>query len=400
MEYLLEILYGILRMFAQPSLYLFLVLLLVSGYYRVKRDRESFGIKVYPYFDEQKQTWAISFITGIILSILSISIGFVFTWPLLGILSLFIVVFSMLRRFFFLSASYILGFGYITALCLMQANFTFLPADWINSFEEVNFIYIPFLIALLLVVEGMLLLRTNRMNSYPEITKSLRGKFLGRHRIKRLAIIPFFGLLPAGLIEPFAPWFPFLEINGESFGFILIPYVIGFEHAIRNSIPKHAAKWIATKVFFLAGLLLVLSMASYFYEIFILIGSAAAILGRLAIQYWFRSYDQNQHPVFQLGGEGIFVLGVLPNSTADHLQLEPGERIVKVNGMNVSNEHEFYHAIQLNRAFCKLVIKDLNGEIRFSQSPLFEDDHHELGVILVKDNDPIDWSTEQAYSKP
>ncbi|SER81186.1 hypothetical protein SAMN04487944_110125 [Gracilibacillus ureilyticus] len=395
MDWLLETVYAVLRIFTQPFIYLFIALLLVSGYYRIKQDRQSFGIKVYPYFDEYKQTWLISLLAGIIISAISVAAGFIFTMPLLALLGIIIIIMSLFRRFFFLSASYTLGIGYLTVFILSLYDFSFLPASWISSIEQINFIYLPLLIALLLIVEGVLLIRTKPMNTYPEITKSLRGKFLGRHRIKKLAVIPFFAWIPSGLIEPFAPWLPYLQIDGESYGLIIVPFLIGYEHAVRNSIPKHGAKWIASKVFILAGLLVALTVASYFYEVFIIISVIFAVIGRLVIQYWFRLYDQNQNPMFQLGGDGIFVLGILPNSTAEHLKIEPGERIVKVNEITVNNEREFYHAIQLNRAFCKLVIKDLNGEIRFSKSPLYEHDHHELGVVLVKDNDPIDWSTDQ-----
>ncbi|MFC4404930.1 PDZ domain-containing protein [Gracilibacillus xinjiangensis] len=400
MEWILEICFAVLRALAQPFVYLFIGLLLVSGYYRIKQDRQSFGIKIFSYFDEQKRTWQISLISGLLLSIISVGIGFVVTWPLIILLATVVAILSLFRRFFFLSASYIIGISYIAAYVITQLRLAFLPSNWIDSFEQINFNYIPLLIALLLIIEGILLSRTKPDDTYPEITKSLRGKYLGRHRMKKIALVPFFALLPAGMIEPFAEWWPFLQVNGESYGLILIPYIVGFEHAVRNSIPKHGARWIATKVFILASVMVVLSIVSYFYQVVVVISAIIAIAGRLIIQYWFRMHDQNQQSVFKLGGEGIFVLGVMPNSTAAHLQIEPGDRIVKVNGIPVTNEHEFYHAVQQNRAFCKLAIIDLNGEIRFSKSPLFEDDHHELGVLLVKDNDPIDWSTDQQSTKP
>ncbi len=45
----------------------------------------------------------------------------------------------------------------------------------------------------------------------------------------------------------------------------------------------------------------------------------------------------------------------------------------------------FYKALQKNRAYCKLEVFDVNGEIRFVQGALFEGDHHELGILTIED---------------
>ncbi len=80
------------------------------------------------------------------------------------------------------------------------------------------------------------------------------------------------------------------------------------------------------------------------------------------------------------------VLGIIPNTPAEDLELKIGEIITKVNGIPVKNVSDFYEALQHNRAYVKLEIIGLNGEIRFDQRASYEGEHHELGILFVKDD--------------
>ncbi len=79
------------------------------------------------------------------------------------------------------------------------------------------------------------------------------------------------------------------------------------------------------------------------------------------------------------------VLGIIPNTPADDLELKIGEIITKVNGIPVKHVSDFYEALQKNRAFVKMEIIGLNGEIRFDQRASYEGEHHELGILFVQD---------------
>lgn len=384
MDWMIEIGYALLRMLAQPLLYVMILLLLISGYFRIKNDRRYFGRKVFPYLHEMKGTLDLSIIGSVVLSAFALALGFVFTMPMLYVIAICVTIVTFMRRFLFLSGSYTIGITYLICFVLSMYMSEYVKTDWTTSFQQINFTYIPLLLAILLVIEGIMLFRVKAIDTFPEITMSLRGKYLGRHRIKKMVFIPFIGLLPSGLIESF-DWWPVIALGDETYGLVVIPLFIGAEHAVRNAIPKLGAKWIATKLFLLATIMILLTVMTYFYPSFVWVSVLVAIVGRFLIQYGFRLHDQNQAPIFQLGNEGVLVLGVLPHSTAAELSIEPGEKILKLNGMGVNTEREFYDAVQVNRAFCKLAIQDYQGETRFAQTALFEDDHHELGILFVKE---------------
>ena len=77
-------------------------------------------------------------------------------------------------------------------------------------------------------------------------------------------------------------------------------------------------------------------------------------------------------------------MGVIPESAAEKMGLKVGEFITKVNGEMATNEESFYEALQKNAAHCKLEVLDHNDQIRLLQRALYEEDHHELGILFAK----------------
>ena len=59
---------------------------------------------------------------------------------------------------------------------------------------------------------------------------------------------------------------------------------------------------------------------------------------------------------------------------------------MKVNGEPVNTPSAVYDALQKNSAFCKLEVMDLQGELRFAQAAIYVGEHHQMGVLLVKED--------------
>lgn len=128
-----------------------------------------------------------------------------------------------------------------------------------------------------------------------------------------------------------------------------------------------------------------LAIASYWWEPLAIVVAVVAILWREWIALSAKLYEQKRPPYFTKRTNGLVILGVLPDTPAHKMALSVGEVIVKVNGIPVVTEDEFYAALQHNRAFCKLEVLNESGEVRFAQSALFEGEHHELGLLFVRD---------------
>src|SRR5690625_7924594 len=93
---------GFGKLFLNPLFYWSLILLLLTSYRRIKKERRYFGSKIFPFFSEIRETWVVSVIFSIIIS--SISIVFVFFFIVLMIILLtffyiFLIIFVSLYIF-------------------------------------------------------------------------------------------------------------------------------------------------------------------------------------------------------------------------------------------------------------------------------------------------------------
>jgi S1-C subfamily serine protease len=117
-----------------------------------------------------------------------------------------------------------------------------------------------------------------------------------------------------------------------------------------------------------------------------------AIIGREFLTVRQRMNDNSAAFYFSKRDHGLMVLGILPHSPAVKFELEVGEIIMKTNGASVKTVDEFYQALQINGAFCKMEVIGLNGEIRYVQGAVYKGEHHELGILFVQDEKK--WETE------
>lgn len=378
-DWLIEISKGIGWVFLNPLLYWAIALIIMVGVRRIKRERRYFGTKVFDVLTEWKDTIGFSILIGLVYSILTIAVGMILSVEAIIVLSIVTIILSLSLRFSLLSPSYTIG---ITIVLLMLFP---LLGDYLSFIPEIenNYSVLAILLGLFLFIEAHFINRIKQNETYPELILGGRGSWIGRHRIKRIAIIPFFTLIPSGLIEPFAAYWPFLDINGENYAIVLIPFVLGFEFTVRGSLPHEVANKLSMNLLGLAVLVLVVGAASIYFTWLTIAAVILAILGREFINYRFRTKDLMKSSYFNHTNIGLRVLGIIPGSPADRLNILIGETVSKVNGSKINNEDELYEALQQTGSFFKIELIDWNGEIRFVQSAMYEGDHHELGLIFA-----------------
>lgn len=380
----IELLKGIGKLFLNPLTYWSVFLMFLVGYKRIKVERKQFGLKLFESFSEWISTWKLSLFIGLFISLITIGGGMVFSYDTIILLGIVTIILSLTFNYSMLSPSYTIGFTFILILLspLILEKQSFINQE---LFTGVNFTSLAVLLGLFLFIEAILLMRTERNATYPELVLSERGVWIGQHRLKKLSIIPFFVIVPSGLITPFAPFWPFFDIGGESYGLLLIPFLLGFNHVVRGALPQLSAKKLAKSMTFLAFLVLVIALGSIYEPLswFSIIAVIIAILGREFINFKHRINDKEVSDYFQPIDDGVKVLGVIQNSPADRLGILVGEKIVKVNSQKIYDRNQFYNCLSDTSVNFKLEIIDDAGEMRYVQSSLYEGDHHELGIIFA-----------------
>lgn len=381
-SWLFELMKGIGRVFLNPLLYWSFLLILIVGYKRIQRERNNFGVKIFDVFSEWKNTWMISILTGLFISLLTIGLGLVFSYETILILSIIVIILSISFRLSLLSASYTIGITFLLIL-LSPLLLRFQKVIDIDLYSMIDFTSLVILLGIFLIAEAILLRTVSREETFPDLSLSDRGIWIGQHRLKKLTIIPFFVLIPTGMITPFAPFWPYFSIGDETYSILLVPFIIGFDYLVRGSLPQDAARKISKSVSLLGLIVILLAIGSIYISWLSIIAVFIAIVGREFINYKHRVEDKSSLPYFNPVANGLKVLAVIPGTPGDRLGILVGETVLKVNGQEINSVKDFYIALQESGAYFKLDVLNDENEVRFVQSALYEGDHHELGLIFT-----------------
>ncbi|WP_258000250.1 PDZ domain-containing protein [Bacillus sp. Marseille-P3661] len=391
--WILDVLVGVGRYFLNPLVYIVFLFSFILGYRRVKRERKDFNIRIFHAFIGWRELIWPSIVTGLVISVITLGLGLLLPYGFTVLTGAISVLFLCLLRPRLLSPAYVLGFAILVSLFLPMVDVNQpIFVQWLEDIGNTSFLVMAIIMSLLLVAEGLLILKRGSNLTTPRLKKSKRGKLVGIHETQKLWMAPVFFLIPGDAITSIWEWWPVIATSNQSYTVMLVPFGIGFYQQIQSSLPKMAIQATGRRVLGLSMIVLTLTVAAYWYPILAVGAAVVALIGREWITIRQRSADEDQVSFFANRDTGMVILGVIPGSPADRMSLQIGEVVTKVNGQVVRSEKEFYEALQVNRAFCKLEVLDYNGEVRFANRSLYDGEHHELGLLFVHDDNQ--WTTE------
>ncbi|MHC0037843.1 PDZ domain-containing protein [Pseudoneobacillus sp. C159] len=387
-NWLLALLNGTGKLFLNPLFYYLFFLAAVLGVSRVKRERRNFHVRSQNAYFELRQLWPSGLLLGGIVSVLLASVGMVIPIGAILLIITTTILLSATTKIRLVSPAYIIGASFF-ALIFLAGKPLPIPffSDTFANLDGKIFPSIGILIAILLMVEGILIIKNGSFATSPMLLKSKRGQWVGLHEAKRLWAVPIFLLVPGETLSLPFDWWPLFHIGGETYSFILVPFAIGFHQQIQSQLPKQAVTLFGKKVLMLGVFTTTIAIGGYWLPIITIAAIAFAMIGREMLTIRQHLKEENAPIYFSKRNNGIMILGILPHSPAEKMELKVGEVITKVNGQTIQNEVDFYEALHRNRAFCKLDVLDVNDQIRFVSSALYEGQHHELGVLFVSDQE-------------
>lgn len=393
-EWMIELLKGLGRLLLNPVFYYLFFLAAILGVSRVKRERKNFHVRAENAYFELRQLLPLGFATGLVLSIITIAAGLVIPIELILFTAGLTILWGLTTKVRLLSPIYTVGFAFFATLFFISRKWK-VPLIQTDTPEWSPDILPPIavLLALLILAEGFLISRSGSKGTSPKLIIGKRGLVVGIHEVKRLWMLPVFLVIPGeSLSVPFS-WWPLFSIGEQSYALILVPFAIGFSQHIKGMLPSESVKNVGKKVIQLGAALTLISLLGFWYPLASIVIVALAIIGREIISFRQRVKEDNLPFYFSKKNQGVMILGVLPDSPAAGMNLQVGELVMKVNGASVNDEESFYNALQQNRAHCRLEVLDINGQIRFAQRALFENEHHELGILFVQDERK--WETKR-----
>lgn len=375
-----------IHLLIQP--YYYIAVLFVILYFRrqIALERKLVHVKLHSLGSELwRAVWS-GAVLGLAVSVLAVLLGVTVSGTAVACIWV-VSLLLMLIRVRYLCFAYTIGI-----LGVVQLILSWLPdslqsgqgGEIVTAILDMDIPALLALAALLHLAEALLARWQGPGLASPLFLDGKRGKVVGGYRLEGFWPLPLFLLIPAGTGVEHLPWQPLL---GGGLGLVSLPVLIGFSETTHSRLPARKAAATAGQLLIYSIVLLGLALLAHWWSPLTVLAALAALGLHEGIRLYSGLVEQGSSPLFVHPPSGLKVLAVLPGSPAEELGIAPGEVVLKVNGVALTTAAQLHEALRLNAAYCKLEVQNLEGESKFLQRPIYEGEHHQLGMILAPEPD-------------
>lgn len=382
-----EILDTVGLFFINPAFLITLISAILVGYFRVKKERSSYRIRMLPGLSEFSLLLKESWLYAIILSILISGIGLVVESSWLLALSLVMTVSILTLNFKLTSPIYmsLLAIGVVFLWQTVSEPIELFGLS-IKAFDPLGtvLITITMITGLLVIVEGSLIRKYGHSNLTSYLIKTNRGLQAAVLKSKKLWLLPIVFVVPGDFLQEIFPYWPQITLGSTEFTFLIVPLIIGFSQVIRTRYPDELLPQMGRAIMVIGFVITAAGVAALWMPIVAWGGLLAGLVARIVLAIVTSIQERRKHYLLSPQSKGVVISGIVPDSPGEKMGLRVGEIIRTVNGKTVHTEKELYAAIQINAAHCRLQVIDRDGEVRLMQQVLYHHDHHRLGILVVR----------------
>ena len=383
---------ALLSLFVQPFFYIALVAMFLLLMYRTKLERKLFNVRLYPKMPILFKSILAGIIIAIVISVIAGFLGLTMTKETIYLVW-FIQIILMLFKFRLLSIVYSSSIIILLHEALVLISPLQLPAPFDQVYTmllNVSSFSLAFVVGLLIIAQSIALRIQGKHYLSPIYISGKRGKIVGGYTLQAFWTIPLLLFVPVSASTSGAIMFDtavatplFLELGPEAWLLLGLPVMIGSTSISTTLSPEQMIKKMSLSLFAIGIIVVILVTLVWWIPQLIWAIPIVLLLSYSVQRSVIAAYEANHAPIYTNGAIGLKILALVDNSTSEQLHLKVGEVIKKVNGQAVNSVSELYDAIALNPAFCKLEVLDIRGEVRFVQRTRYENEHHQLGIILV-----------------
>lgn len=379
MDILFEGFRAIGSLFVNPIFYWVIILCFLPAFQRGELEKELFNQELSSTAAEVKNTFYLSLFMTVVLLVFIVGLKVTFSYELIAVLSVIIVLLSFRTNHIFLSASYTLGLSFLILW--------FIPKGYLDQalYPEQSFISLAVMIGIYLIGEAVLYFLFKDKEAFPRLAYSERGRWYGKLQVNKLSIIPFMVFLPTSNGAITNSLLPILTIGDQEYALFIMPFIIGFNHLFQGGLPEDYTKSLSYSVFGLGLLVLLMAMGGYINSHLALVAVVLAILGRILIHYLYYRKDKKQAPAFIEGHLEIRVLALLKNSPAEKLGFQRGDVILSVNEIVVESLEHFNQLLAEHAGDCLIEIHRSKGRLRYIQNYDYLGSYEELGLYFAEE---------------
>lgn len=384
---------SLLQLFIQPLYYLGILFIILQYRRQVMLERKLFHTRLHSVVEEVWRTilwgWVAGLAASFVMGFLGVAItmeAIVWIWGISIVL-----IFFRLRYLCFAYAAG--GIGILWSVVQWFPQWADMEAiRWLTL--PLSKLDMPSLLALagiLHLIEALLIRWQGARAAMPLFMEGKRGKIVGGYQLHGFWPVPLFLVIPANTDGSWLAWTPLFGggLWSDGWAMIAFPVVIGFAEMTMSRLPLDKVRLSSTMLFSYGLVVVALALIAEFLPAATIAVSALVIMLHEALVLYSGWEETKRSPFYVHSPQGLKILDVIPNSPAMGLGIVAGEIIYKVNGVRVGTKEELHKAMQLNSAFCKMEILNLEGQSKFVSRGIFAGEHHQLGILLAPDEDAM-----------
>ncbi|MGZ4134801.1 MAG: hypothetical protein ACXVC1_05815 [Tumebacillaceae bacterium] len=385
---------GLAQVVTHPLFYVALVLVFVQYRRQNTMERRMFGVRCTTMTEQVTRSLVYGVAGGLLATILLTVIGVVlsptdltYVWVLAVILALVNVRYTCF--------AYSGGILSIVSLILQALPTLANGPEWLMTvYTDLRGLHVPQLMALvgiLHLVESLLVRWNGVHGPMPVFVEGKRGRLIGGFLLQKFWMIPMaaFVVTGGGASVDTPSWWPLMSIGGVTLAglqVVPVPAILGYSGVALSTTPEkkaiHTSKYLAIY----SVILLLLAIGSSYWSPLAWVTALFCTVAHELLILWEVNEEQGAQPIYVRPQYGLKILAILPKSPAEEIGLLSGETIVRVNGTPVNTPYDLHFAINQNPAYAKLELLTHEGELRFASTPIYMGDHHQLGIVLVPDD--------------
>lgn len=376
-DFLIIIVSGIMYVVFEPVYWLVLVLVVLQYRQMNKKYTEMFKVAGRGLARQVIIAMTLGIAGGIIASLLLTIVGVNFdaaglsyVWPL----------------------AVALAFIHMRFLCFAYAGGILAACNLLTGFPAIDALQIIALVAVLHITESILIAISGSYGSIPVFLRRSDGQIAGAFSLYNFWSVPLLALtaIPlqaqAGSFLQMPDWWPVLQtkLQPENIMYVLYPVVAGLGYAdiAVTSTPAVKRRNSALQLALYSITLLFLVLAAVKYKWLQIVAALAAPLGHEAIIQLNLYLEGRGKALFADDGCGLKILDTVPGSPAWAAGLQPGDKLLELNGLKLTNGYELAYAIEAAKAYS---IRLLRRETLLTISLAPPKSADCLGIILVPD---------------
>lgn len=384
---------AVLLFFIQPTFLIGIIVAISLSIRRKKHERKLFRVAINKDNHEVVQFFTKGLIPGLIGSLLLVGAGIPITIEMIVLYQFFALLGLLIGLRLFhpmftipLSALAIigidrLGFDKWLPASIMNWYQNFTQIEWLNE----QLIQNVLMIAVFSLLATVAYLFYQKETSFsPRFHKTKRGKKIATYRLNPFWIMPLVLIIPGEAFTELFDWWPVFSIGNGTYSFFVLPVLIGLRYTVQSQVPKAATYKIAKEFLFVAVIGLLCAVGSFWIPLLSIGGLAVLFLGGIIVLLRHYGREKKGKHLYAPDDQGLKIIGIRPNTPAEKMMLQVGETVTYCNDRPINTEDEFYEALAKNSVYCHLKVKDINGEPRLTETALYADDPHGLGVVFLQ----------------